>query len=178
MAVNTLEPTVEKTLSDLDQIINDAPEDLAQRIREATNYLRTDYIEQFSMIQDQVEEVQTYTKRIADAQKGSVTDPQMEPNDINALISRQIKLIDHIAKRKNITVEPDLGDVPVFSFDRFLVETAIYNLINNAIPETPEESSVSAAGPEVQAFQAPVFHRSLNSNHQFQSRRSPVAVQE
>ena len=49
---------------------------------------------------------------------------------------------------------------------------------DNSIPETPEESSVSAAGPEVQAFQAPVFHRSLNSNHQFQSRRSPVAVQE
>ena len=46
--------------------------------------VRQSYAETFDIVMDQVEAVQEYTKLIADALKGTITAPQLEPNDLAA----------------------------------------------------------------------------------------------
>jgi signal transduction histidine kinase len=143
LVANTLRPTIGMALRDLDAASSDGSPELAQRIADATKWLREDYSEQFDIILAQVEEVQTYTKLIADALKGSVSEPQLIPNDLAAVIESQLRELDSVARHRRVELRTRFDVRPTFCFDRFLIERAVFNLVNNAIPETPAGGNVT-----------------------------------
>jgi signal transduction histidine kinase len=142
MAVFTLRPTAHSMFEDLDRICAETPE-VAAKIAAATEYFREDYDENFDIIMDQVEEVQLYTKLIADALQGSISEPQMEPNNLVHIIDRQLDSLDPMARKRGITVVREYDGVPICRFDRFYIERAVFNLVNNAIPETPSGGTIT-----------------------------------
>ncbi|MEP6753926.1 MAG: GAF domain-containing sensor histidine kinase [Chthonomonadales bacterium] len=143
MAVYTLRPTVQTTLSDLDSISRDLSDVEKARIVEATKYLREDCDENFDIIMDQVQEIQDYTKLIADALKGSVSEPSIDPNNLGAIVARQLTSLEPVTKKSGITLNREIPELPICRFDRFLIERAVFNLVNNAIPETPSGGSIT-----------------------------------
>lgn len=149
MAAQTLKPTIDEMFAELDQVLPRlAPAD-RQAIEAAVRWLREFYDEQIEIILDQGWQVQEYTKRIADALKGTVTEPQIEVCELEPIIDDQIRQLDPIARNRNVELTKEIGDLPPFPFDAFFLKSAIYNLINNAIPETPPGGRVQVRATAV-----------------------------
>jgi signal transduction histidine kinase len=143
LAANTLKPTIEMALQDLDNTCADAPMEVVERVNDAVKWLREDYVEQFDIILDQVQKVQDYTKMIADALKGSISTPQLELSDPEPVIESQVKELESIARSRGVELVRSYDDVPRCRVDRNYLERAVFNLINNAIPETPAGGTIT-----------------------------------
>src|SRR5207237_541735 len=94
LSVDTLWPMVDEMYADLDRVCGELSPDTAEAVRVATGFLREFYAESFQIIKDQVQEVQDYTKLIADALKGIVTEPQLDPNEVVPIIERQMESLE------------------------------------------------------------------------------------
>ncbi|MCC6847338.1 MAG: GAF domain-containing sensor histidine kinase [Deltaproteobacteria bacterium] len=103
----------------------------------AAALVRQSYGETFDIVMDQVEAVQDHTRLIADALKGTITPPDLAPHDLAAVLAAQLEDLARVARRHAVRLVPDLAPVPRCRVDRFLVERAVYNLVDNAIPVTP-----------------------------------------
>jgi signal transduction histidine kinase len=143
LAANTLRPTIEMSLADLDTVIANASPDVAKGIQDAVKWLREDYVEQFDIILDQVDKVQDYTKLIADALKGSISTVELELYDPKPILESQLKELEPLAKAEGLTLIRDYRDVPKCRVDKNYLERAVFNLVNNAIPETPAGGSIT-----------------------------------
>ena len=137
MAVDTLRPMLDELYDNLDVVADTIPDDRREELSRCSTLLRDFYGESFDIMLEQVQEVQDYTKLIADALKGIITEPELVPNDLIAVVERQMAQLEQPARTAGLRLVRELAEVPPFRFDRFLVERAVYNLINNAIPETP-----------------------------------------
>src|SRR5438067_2385628 len=73
MSVETLAPMTESMYADIDRICGLLPDMHAQDLRSATGFLKNFYFETFQIIRDQVQDIQDYTKLIADALQGIIT---------------------------------------------------------------------------------------------------------
>jgi signal transduction histidine kinase len=109
----------------------------------ATADVRQSYGETFDIVMDQVEAVQEYTKLIADALKGTITPPQLEENDLAAVVAALVEELDRVAGQRGVTLLRAIEAVPLCRFDRFQVERAIYNLVDNAIAETQAAGTIT-----------------------------------
>jgi len=143
LAANTLKPTIEMALADLDTACESATPETVAAVQDAVKWLREDYVEQFDIVLDQVQKVQDYTKMIADALKGSISVPQMELSEIGPIVESQLKELDSIAKSRGVRLIRQFDPVPVCRVDKNYLERAVFNLVNNAIPETPADGSVT-----------------------------------
>jgi two-component system sensor histidine kinase KdpD len=67
--------------------------------------------------------------------------PKKDWCDIIEVIYEAVKRIEesHITQKININVNPD---IPFFKLDKGMVEQIIYNLVNNAVQYTPDESRI------------------------------------
>ncbi|MGC8666644.1 MAG: ATP-binding protein [Chthonomonadales bacterium] len=110
---------------------------------DAVQAVREFYGEAFDTINQQIVDIQDYCKLIGDAIKGVVAQPRLEAHDLNAVIERQLAGLDHEAARRNVRIVRGLGAVPTALFDRSQIERAVYNLVNNALPETPEGGTIT-----------------------------------
>ncbi len=110
-----------------------------------TTDVRSSYGETFDIVMDQVAAVQEYTKLIADALKGTITPPQLEPNDLATVLAALVEELDRVARGRGVTVVGAIETIPLCRFDRFQVERAVYNLVDNAIPETPDAGTITVA---------------------------------
>lgn len=109
----------------------------------AAALVRESYGETFDIVMDQVEAVQDYTKLIADALKGTITPPELEPHDLASVLAVQLEELERVARRQGVTLAAELDAVPLCRVDRFQVERAVYNLVDNAIPETSPHGTVT-----------------------------------
>jgi signal transduction histidine kinase len=147
---NKLSPIVlgiQSLRSDMDAMfagVDDSPGAAALPPHE-TDTVRREYGETFDIVLEQVQAIQEYTKLIADALKGTVSPPQLEPNDLAEVIEDQLLELDATARRRDVALERRFDPVPTCRFDRFQVERAIYNLVNNALAETASGGSVTVA---------------------------------
>jgi signal transduction histidine kinase len=107
--------------------------------------VREGYGYTFDIVMDQVDAIQEYTKLIADALKGVVTDPELEPNDPALVVEGQLLSLDPVARHHGIALHRRFSTVPTCRFDRFQVERAAYNLVNNALAATPRGGYVTVA---------------------------------
>lgn len=86
-------------------------------------------------------------KEIADCVKGLSTPPRFEPCRIAALVTEVVKTLSLFAEEKNISLRTvNLDDLPEILADERRLYTALYNLVNNAIPETPPGGSITIGG--------------------------------
>jgi signal transduction histidine kinase len=107
--------------------------------------VREGYGYTFDIVMDQVDAIQEYAKLIADALKGVVTDPELEPNDPALVVEGQLLALDPVARHRGVALHRRFATVPVCRFDRFQVERAAYNLVNNALAATPRGGYVTVA---------------------------------
>ncbi len=140
----TLDPMLRQMFDELEIAAkNMAPQQRAA-IEDATRLTRGEYEWMLQNALDAADRVQNRTKEIADAVKGVSTPPRFEKGDFNDACEEAITALRLVAHDAQVELELDLDSaLPVAEFDRKQIDTALYNLINNAIAATPEEGTVT-----------------------------------
>lgn len=135
----TLEPMLDDLFEALENIrLNIPAEDILQKkMSDATSDVRDDYKWILSGALDAADKVQARTKEIADALKGELSEPHFEPADLNASVEEVARALSIVAQNSQVELQLELApELPPADFDRKQMYNALYNLINNAIPET------------------------------------------
>jgi signal transduction histidine kinase len=120
-----------------------APRDVAVRVEESIRVVRDGYGETFDIVMDQVETIQAHTKLIADALQGVVSTPRLDPNDLAEVVEEQLAELDPVARHRGVEVRRRFEPGARCRFDRFHVERAVFNLVDNAIAATAPGGSVT-----------------------------------
>jgi signal transduction histidine kinase len=141
----TLEPMLDEMFRALDTIKASSDDaDLKAKLQGAEDLVREDYGWILSAALDAAEKVQMRTKEIADAVKGESAAPAFMIGSVNEVaeeVARSLRLVVLDAK---LDLETDFDPaLPQAEFDHKQVYNALYNLVNNAIPETPEGGSIT-----------------------------------
>ncbi len=142
----TLEPLLDRLFEDLDGVRAKCAdtETLGADIEFAANAVRKNYR---WMLQDVVafaEQVQARTKEIADAVKGEMAPPFFERGNLNDTCRVVAKHLEIVAQKASVALVLDFDDeLPPVEFDHKQVYNAVYNLVNNAIPETPSGGTIT-----------------------------------
>lgn len=113
-------------------------------LAEATGDVRGFYKEAFDMLDESALAVQARVKEISDAVKGVITKPNFESLDPADTAEKVVTTLRPLAQTKGITLtlRRDSEDRKA-RIDRARIYNAVYNLVNNAIPETPEGGSIT-----------------------------------
>jgi signal transduction histidine kinase len=88
--------------------------------------------------------VRRRTEYIAGMVKGTLPPPIFEVGDLNLAASDVLKTLKKTATDKGITLKSEFDPkLPQLAFDYDRVYDCLYNLVNNALPETPAGGSVT-----------------------------------
>lgn len=142
----TLEPMLDSLFDALDEIRKDDSLDreLVDRVEQAAMLVGDDYKWILQGALDAAEKVQARTKEIADAVKGESAAPHFEIANINEVATEVHRSLMIVAHDSRLDLMLDLDpELPLAEFDRKQIYNALYNLVNNAIPETPEGGSIT-----------------------------------
>ena len=140
----TLDPMLRQMFDDLDVAAKDLPAQQRALIEAATRLTRGEYEWMLQNALDGADRVQHRTKEIADAVKGVSSPPRFELGDFNNTCEDAVAALRLVAHDAQVELELDLDSaLPPVEFDRKQIDTALYNLINNAIPETPEDGTIT-----------------------------------
>ncbi|MBM3947144.1 MAG: HAMP domain-containing histidine kinase, partial [SAR202 cluster bacterium] len=113
--------------------------------------VRDFYKEAMNMVYDGARDAQERVREIADAIKGIIAVPHYEPTDFRERAEAVVKVLSIVAERQGVTIDlSGLRDVGLIELDRKGIYNTIYNLINNAIPETPERGRIMVRCREIE----------------------------
>lgn len=91
--------------------------------------------------------IQERVKEIADSVKGLTRPPQFAPCRLSDIVSNVYQSLHILADERKVALRTDgLEALPVIRADESRLFNAIYNLVNNAIPEVPSGGSVTVKG--------------------------------
>ena len=141
-----LQPMLDDMLADLDNLRDCCPdgEDWGHRIEQSLLSIRDDYGWILDCAYDAADKVQTRVKEIADAVKGEISPPQFEVAQANEVARQVAQLLRSVAEKSRVQLLIELDEqLPEAEFDAKQIYNALYNLVNNAIPETPPGGSVT-----------------------------------
>jgi signal transduction histidine kinase len=149
----TLEPMLKRLFDELDAIRACCPETetWGNDIARTADVIRYDYGWMLENVLLSAEQVQSRTKEIADAVKGEMAPPFFEETSLNERCEAVARPLKVVADKAGVTLDLDLDrDLPPVEIDRHQIYNALYNLVNNAIPETPAGGSVTlrTRGPQ------------------------------
>jgi signal transduction histidine kinase len=103
--------------------------------------------EVIDMLRDDARRISDRMKEIADCVKGLSAPPHFGPCELTDVITSIFKTLDFLAREKGVTLKTEgLEDLPKLQADERRLFNAFYNLVNNAIPETPAGGSITVAG--------------------------------
>jgi signal transduction histidine kinase len=142
----TLEMMLEEMFASLDEISAACPASdvQAQKIKGAADQTRRDYQWILHGALAAAERVQQRTKEIADAVKGESAAPVFAPGSLNLVAREVAQSLSSLARNSQLELRLDLDEaLPHAEFDARQMYNALYNLANNAIPETPPGGSVT-----------------------------------
>ena len=140
----TLDPMLREMFDNLERTARNAPPELQTHIGQATELTRESYEWILQNALDAAERVQTRTKEIADAVKGVSTPPRFERENFNGACEEVIDALRLVAHDAQVELIADLDPaLPPVEFDHKQIYNALYNLVNNAIPETPEGGQIT-----------------------------------
>ncbi|MFN3421806.1 MAG: ATP-binding protein [Armatimonadota bacterium] len=127
----------------LQQIRPQVTEEAWQRLNEALQGFDTFFNEAIQMIEEGSVQIQERVREISDAVKGVISEPRFEPTDVNEVAEKVLRALKPVAQRQGVELrlEPR-GEIPLVLLDPRRIYNALYNLVNNAIPETPPGGSV------------------------------------
>jgi len=153
--LQTLQPMLETLFIQLDEIAASCPEaePWGGKIRAAAAAVTEDYGWIVDNALDSAERVQERTQEIADAVKGELAPPVFRTADLNETVHSVARALRLVAERAGVSLLLDLDpELPAAEFDPKQVYNALYNLVNNAIPETPAggQVTVRTRGPQTE----------------------------
>ncbi len=141
----TLEPLLDQLFAGLNEVQLGLNGRAAQsQISEIVEMVQSNYSWILQSADASCEQVMARTREIADAVKGELAAPVFEVADLNEIASQVARPLFLLAEKTNVQLHLELDrDLPHAEFDRKQLYNAIYNLVNNAIPETPAGGSVT-----------------------------------
>ncbi len=153
----TLDPMLRQTWQELEAQCAQMPPEWSERVLKVTKMAREEYEWILQNALDAAERVQIRTKEIADAVKGVSAPPRFVEEDIHAVCLEVISALRLVAHDHQIELVPDFDmTISPVQIDHKLIYNALYNLVNNAVPETPEGGSVTLRtrrlGPQERNF--------------------------
>ena len=99
------------------------------------------------MAQNGIRRLHDRVKDMADCVKGLSAPPNFALCAVGPVILEVFHTLQGLAREKQITLRTDgLESLPEFHADERRLYNAFYNLINNAIPETPQGGSITVRG--------------------------------
>jgi signal transduction histidine kinase len=99
------------------------------------------------MAQNGIRRLHDRVKDMADCVKGLSASPNFALCAVGPVILEVFQTLQVLAREKQITLRTEgLESLPEFHADERRLYNAFYNLINNAIPETPQGGSITVRG--------------------------------
>jgi signal transduction histidine kinase len=143
---NMLQPVVsglELLKDEVDELFADMPE--AERNKKKASQKLCN--EAADMMKSGIRRVHSQVRDMADCVKGLSSLPNFAPCKVAVIVGEAIKTLEILAKEKAIVLKTEgLDALPEFLADERRLYNAFYNLINNAIPETPAGGSITVGG--------------------------------
>jgi len=141
----TLEMMFEEAFKDLDAALEPCEDEtVKQAVTDAMEMLRDFYPDAVEMTLDGALQVQDRVREIADCVKGIVAVPTFQMLDVGVIAARVYQPLAMVGEKADVQVLLDLpDDLPLAPVDQKQLYNCIYNLVNNAIPETPAGGSVT-----------------------------------
>ena len=103
--------------------------------------------EVFGMVRSNSRRIQDRVKEIADAVKGRSGPASFAACQVSTLIRAVFSTLRYFAEQSGVRLSAEnLDDLPVLNADESRLFNVFYNLINNAIPETPSGGSITVDG--------------------------------
>ena len=103
--------------------------------------------ESVEIAQNGIRRLHDRVKEIADCVKGLSAPPNFALCAVGSVILEVFQTLQVLAREKRITLRTEgLESLPEFRADERRLYNAFYNLINNAIPETPQGGSITVRG--------------------------------
>jgi signal transduction histidine kinase len=108
--------------------------------------------ELIEMIRQGSRRIHERVKEIADSVKGLTRPPQFAPCRLADVVSNVCAILRILADERKVALRTEgLETLPLIRADESRLFNAIYNLVNNAIPEVPSGGSVTVQGRTDQA---------------------------
>ncbi|HKT34877.1 MAG TPA: GAF domain-containing sensor histidine kinase [Nitrospira sp.] len=99
------------------------------------------------MIRQSSRRIHDRVKEIADSVKGLTRPPQFAPSRLADVVSNVYQALRILAEERHVALRAEgLDTLPVIRADESRLFNAIYNLVNNAIPEVSPGGSVTVRG--------------------------------
>ena len=103
--------------------------------------------EVIAMLKEDARRIQDRVREIADAVKGLSSPLEFSACEISAIVSNVFRSLGVLAQERSITLATEnLELLPLIVVDSRRIYNALYNLINNAIPEVPFGGAVTVRG--------------------------------
>lgn len=123
---------------------NVQPSELWQRIDAAIDDFRSFFNEGIAMMLDGSIAIQERVREISDCVKGIISKPRFELSDVRDVAESVLKALRSVADKQGVELRIEAEEpLPKIWVDPKRLYNAIYNLVNNAIPETPAGGSVT-----------------------------------
>ncbi len=140
----TLELMMDSMFEDLAVAMKDLEAKKLEEVDWAIGGVRDFYKEAMSMVYDGARDSQERVREIADAIKGVISKPHYEMSDFRERAEAVAKVLRMVADPKGIGLDlSGIQETGPVELDRKGIYNLIYNLINNAIPETPVGGTIS-----------------------------------
>ncbi len=131
----------------LEQEIDECYEGLSDTLAGKLNASRNVMKDLTAMIGRGSRRIHDRVKEIADSIKGVTRPPQFAPCRIAGVVSSVYDTVHILAQERDVSLQVDrLDTLPVIQGDESRLFNALYNLVNNAIPEVPPGGSVTVRG--------------------------------
>ena len=131
----------------LEEELNESYEQLSQPVANAAARSRDLTKELIDMIKNGSLRIQDRVREFANSVKGTARPAQFSPCQIAEVVSSVYAILRIPAGESNVDLlVVDLETLPVIQADEPRLFNALYNLVNNAIPEIPSGGSVTIKG--------------------------------
>lgn len=118
--------------------------ELWERIDAALDGFQSFFDEGISMIFDGSTAIQERVREISDCVKGIISKPRFELGDVKDVAVRVLQALRPVAEKQSVQLRIETEEpLPKIWIDPKRLYNAIYNLVNNAIPETPPGGKVT-----------------------------------
>jgi signal transduction histidine kinase len=139
----TLEMMIDAMFEDLEPLPGTLNEEQRRLFERGISGVREFYREAMNMVYDGARDAQERVREIADAIKGIVSEPHFEETDFRERVEAVARVLRMVAEPKGVFIDlTGIQETGPVELDRKGMYNALYNLINNAIPETPCGGSI------------------------------------